>query len=135
MSVVIRPWVCPVCEGTPDGHCLFCTSTGFAEDVAGWEPQEVTAAPRPPGVMGAPCGDCAFRFGSPEQEKDYELNGLAQKDNPFVCHRGMPVVDGKYTPVAECDGRPLGYLVCAGWWEWVTRGQLPARAYREPRDT
>lgn len=81
--------------------------------------------PRPPAVMRSPCGDCAFRPGSPEREYDDTLAKHCVRDIPFWCHKGLPVVDDGYRPNAWIGDMPLGALVCSGWWDWRQTGQMP----------
>ncbi|RFU83591.1 hypothetical protein DY218_27165 [Streptomyces triticagri] len=132
MGLHIARYTCPVCQGEPHASaCLYCHRSGLTDDVEGWDPEDYTEAPRPPAVMRSPCGDCAFRTGSPEQETDYELNALRSRERVFYCHHGMPLIDGSYQPVAELDGVPVGYMVCAGWWASVTGAAPPATPYRE----
>lgn len=130
----ITPYVCPHpgCVGglikTINGdtdHCLHCSGSGLTDDPMGGADR----APRPPGVMRAPCADCALRPGSPELEE----NGVRlPNDEPFFCHQGLPIsADGRYQPVAMFRGLPLGAMVCAGWWAMRIGEQMPARPYRE----
>lgn len=137
-TVTVSPFYCPQCTGQPRANdCHFCGRTGLTEDVIGWDPAEVVPAPRPPAVMKRPCADCAFRCGSPEQEADYELHGLRDRNRPFYCHTGLPLIEGHYRPVAEYQPHPeapvlpLGAMVCAGWWDWRVGGMLPIKPYRE----
>ncbi|WP_371579443.1 hypothetical protein [Streptomyces sp. NBC_01314] len=132
-GLCITAFKCPFCTGglvlDKDGrdidHCHHCAGTGLTADPCG----EAERAPRPPGVMRAPCGDCAYRPGSPE----LEANGARlPEDEPFYCHQGLPVsASGAYTPVAMFRGLPLGAMVCAGWWAHRTGEPLPAKPYRE----
>ncbi|WP_344897942.1 hypothetical protein [Nonomuraea antimicrobica] len=46
----------------------------------------------------------------------------------------MRVVNGSYAPAAWFDGRPLGALVCRGWWNAVTGLAWLAEPYRPARD-
>ncbi|MGI5285318.1 hypothetical protein ACQEVF_18560 [Nonomuraea polychroma] len=46
----------------------------------------------------------------------------------------MPVVDGAYPPTAWADGKPLGALVCRGWWNAAAGLPAPAEPYRPARD-
>jgi hypothetical protein len=82
-------------------------------------------------VRKNPCPGCASRLGSPEQQRDYELSGVLDKDKPFWCHKGMPVVEGKYRPVAWYGDIPVGAEVCGGWWDWRLGRGLPGRPYRD----
>jgi hypothetical protein len=111
-----------------------CVGTGVTDSTPGFSEEEVTALPRPPAVMRSPCLDCAFRPGSPEEENGSDL---ANQDLPFYCHHGMTRVDpdgsgAGYLPAAWFGLIPLGYMVCAGWWEWRTNGVLPERPFRDP---
>lgn len=132
-GLFIAPWKCPFCVGGiepgPDGEarerCLHCSGSGLTDDPCG----EAERAPRPPGVMRAPCADCAFRRGSPELENQ---GVQLPDDEPFFCHQGLPVnAFGAYVPVATFRGLPLGAMVCAGWWALKTGEPLPAKPYRE----
>lgn len=133
-GVVILPWVCPSCDGAgvwDDGlTCMMCHGRGAVaeDDLRDWDRAELKRTAPPPGVMKRPCADCAFRPGAPEQDQRPPL------DAPFFCHHGMPVVAGAYAPVAWADGKPLGALVCAGWWAAATAQELPAEAYRPAKD-
>jgi hypothetical protein len=63
---------------------------------------------------GKMCHDCAFRKGSPEEEK---LEQIAIQDEPFHCHQGMPVRAIGGVPQKDSYS-PRGlklYPVCAGW--------------------
>jgi hypothetical protein len=128
----ITPYKCPFCTGglvldakdTVD-RCHHCAGTGLTDDPCG----DAERAPRPPGVMRTPCGDCAYRPGSPELE---ENGARLPEDEPFYCHQGLPVsASGAYVPVAMFRGLPLGAMVCAGWWAHRTGEPLPAKPYRE----
>ncbi|MFB7906628.1 hypothetical protein ACFC1T_09395 [Kitasatospora sp. NPDC056076] len=127
--------VCPCCEGRPSEiGCLHCHGQGITDDVAGWEPHELEELPRPKAVMPGRCGDCATRFGSPEEEGgDPACRDLTR---PFFCHwgGGFREVEGRYVPVAQMpDGTPVGALVCAGWWNYLTgRQHDDDRGYQEP---
>lgn len=129
----LYPWVCPWCEGgrepfdTPSG-CLHCSGAGVTDEVAGWDPAELTRAPRPPAVMARPCPDCAFRPGSPERENP---NVTISEESPFYCHQGLTVVNGRYQPTAYLGTLPVGSMVCGGWWDKVTGAQPPTKPYRE----
>lgn len=135
------PYYCPVCEGREQDitPCL-CAGLGVitAEQAAGWTAEELVAVPPPPAVRrGGPCADCAARFGSPEQEHDYELtNTVLRRDGPFWCHERQAEVGGCHvytlTATVESGGEiPIGAQLCAGWWQWLTTGTLPARPYRD----
>ena len=132
-ELLILPFKCPFCVGGIEpseggesrARCIHCSGVGLTDDPCG----DAERAPRPPGVMRAPCADCAFRQGSPELE-----NAGAQlpDDEPFYCHQGMPIsAYGTYTPVATFRNLPLGAMVCAGWWALKTGEALPAKPYRE----
>lgn len=136
--VTFTRYSCPVCQGEPRAvGCHHCARYGLTDDVTGWEPGEYEEMPRPPGVMRQPCPDCKFRAGSPELERDAMLVDEGDEHRPFFCHKGMPLVEGHYTPVAEYRPHPagpsipLGAMVCAGWWDWATTGRIPLRPYRE----
>lgn len=128
-GLVITPWKCPLCVGgyidDGDEKCFHCAGTGLTDDPLG----QAERAPRPPGVMRAACADCALRAGSPE----LEANGANLPDeSPFYCHQGVPTnAAGKYTPTAMCDGKPVGLMVCAGWWAMRSGEPMPSAPYRE----
>ncbi|MGW0821802.1 hypothetical protein [Streptomyces sp. NPDC002845] len=132
-DLYITPFKCPFCaggltlddEGRHVERCYHCAGIGLTDQPCG----EAERAPRPPGVMRAPCADCAYRPGSPE----LEANGAQLPDEePFFCHQGVPVsASGTYTPVAMFRGLPLGLMVCAGWWAHRTGEALPGKPYRE----
>lgn len=105
-----------------------CITAEHAAELGGVDVGGLKRVPDPPGVMRSPCRDCAFRPGSPESGKPPPL------DRPFYCHKGMPVVAGRYAPVAWSGGVPLGALVCAGWWAAVTGQPLPEVEYQPSRD-
>lgn len=131
-DLFITPYKCPFCVGGLAAvlggggeRCHHCSGTGLTDNPCG----DADRAPRPPGVMRTPCGDCAFRPGSPELE-----NAGAQlpDEEPFYCHQGLPVSAlGAYTPVATFRGLPLGAMVCAGWWALKTDETPPTKPYRE----
>lgn len=133
-GLYIAPYICPMpgCVGgrISDDHggtdrCLHCAGSGLTDDPVGGAER----APRPPGVMKAACGDCAYRLGSPEREA---LGMNLPEEEPFYCHQGLPVsAAGRYEPIATFRGLPLGAMVCAGWWALKTGEALPAAAYRE----
>jgi hypothetical protein len=86
--------------------------------------------------MRTPCVDCAYRPGSPEDDPDSERPDSAE--HPFFCHHGMHRIDDGdgdvgYVPAAWAGGLPLGYMVCAGWWDSVVEGgPAPERQFRDP---
>lgn len=137
----VTRYVCPYCVNgrwESGERCLHCAGFGVTDDVEELpgDPDNPVRLPRPPAVMKAPCVDCAYRPGSPE---DGELS--PRPDNagvPFFCHHGMHRQDGPdgdvgYVPAAECNGMPLGYMVCAGWWNHVAEGgERPERPFRDP---
>lgn len=131
-GATLTPYLCPVCLAEEDPACLYCTGTGLArpDQVEGWPADRVREVPRPPAVRRAPCGDCAFLAGSPETDADPDLTGHAA-DQPFFCHQGMPEAYGGYQPAMTWGGLPLGYLVCAGWWDYFTRNKIHDRRYIE----
>jgi hypothetical protein len=132
-GATLTPYYCPVCRGgREDSGCLYCERTGLVdgERIKGWPPAEVIQVPRPPGVRRAPCGDCAFLPGSPELDADPDRT-LFKPDAPFFCHQGMAEVAGQYQPAAWWAGLPLGYLLCAGWWDLFTRDKIHSRRYIE----
>lgn len=141
----VHRYLCPWCQGTgrwgdAGERCLDCSGSGVTDNPAAGvdltrdypsdDVPEVKPIPiaRPPAVMRAPCVDCAFRPGSPE--------GLGEKpigDAPFYCHHDLTRVGDGYVAPAMYDGRPLGALVCAGWWAARIDGKpLPRVAFRDP---
>ncbi|MET9359047.1 hypothetical protein ABZY14_40015 [Streptomyces sp. NPDC006617] len=96
--------------------------------------REVDSEPLPLGDMGASCGDCAYRLGSPE----LAANGAPLPDDtPFWCHTGMDVTaDGHYEPAGYFDapgGKSylLGGLICHGWWALKAGLPMPDREFRD----
>lgn len=138
-NVEIYRWVCPVCKGIPDGDgisgCRHCHGAALTNDVEGWPADELTPAPRPPALMPSPCGDCAYRRGSPESEcGTVKLPGTEENRGPFFCHVGLPKGRSGYTSTAWVGELPLGAWLCAGWYAKVTGEQAPTRPYRERLD-
>lgn len=136
-----HPYYCPVCEGG-DQDIVPCLCSGYgvitAEQANGFPPEELIPVPRPPGVRKeGPCGDCAVRVGSQEQDHDHDLtNSVLRRDRPFWCHVGQADVNDRhvYTLTAVVEGAgeiPIGAQLCAGWWQWLTTGQLPRRPYQD----
>jgi hypothetical protein len=145
---------CPWCAGTGSWtsgeRCLECAGSGQTDErTAGvdlsreYDGQSLddvptvqpAALPRPPGVMLAPCRDCAFRPGSPEALGEVPLEQL---DQPFHCHHGLLRIDtpeggaGYMAPV-YWNGAPVGAFVCAGWWAARVWGKpLPRVAFTDP---
>lgn len=114
--------------------CLYCAREGVitAEQAEGWPVEDLVELGRPPGVRRKPCGDCAYRPGSPEEEGHTPPPDDA--GSVFLCHAGLPLIEGVYTPqIITRDGVPVGALVCSGWWDEVVCGEpKPERPYREP---
>ncbi|MFJ9719875.1 hypothetical protein ACIRPQ_28785 [Streptomyces sp. NPDC101213] len=143
MTLTIYRYRCPYCDrgdmGDAVGRCLHCHGAGkITEEEAGDIPRDtLTPLPVPPGVMGASCGDCAYRSGSPEQE---EGGAQLPDGSPFWCHTGMDVAaDGHYEPAGYFDapdGRqyPLGALLCHGWWAVNSGLPLPTGEFRERQE-
>ena len=150
-TVTINGYVCPWCAGTGRWHdgdrCMNCSTAGvtdtttpgvdFSRDYGrGVEPPEVAPVPlpRPPAVMRAPCLDCAYRPGSPEEDSTARPDG----STPFFCHHGMARVDHPdggttYHAASYVGALPLGYFVCAGWWQQFAEGKAaPETAFRDP---
>jgi hypothetical protein len=113
---------------------MHCHGLGLTNDVGGWEPEELREVRRPPGVMGSPCGDCAYRPGSPEIEGYAEIP--SDDSRPFYCHWGAEEIEGHYVyPAMTASGIPVGAKICAGWWETcLTQAGRPKERYREPKD-
>jgi hypothetical protein len=130
LAVVYR-WVCPYCDGRGrwEGgeRCLDCHGHGLTNDVAGYDPAELTPAPRPPAVMRNPCLDCAYRPGSPEED-----GPRPGAETAFFCHHGMHRIGDGYVETATIGGLPLGAMVCAGWWALANGQPLPDAAFRDP---
>lgn len=131
----VNRWLCPWCQGTGrwgDGgeRCMECGSAGVVDeptpgmDMTSNECAEEPAVriARPPAVMAAPCADCAFRPGSPE-----ELGQAVLTERPFHCHHGLTRVEEGYVVPAYVDGRPLGAMICAGWWQLAVEGKAAPR--------
>lgn len=59
---------------------------------------------------------------------------MLDPNKPFWCHKGMPLIEGHYTPIAWYGDMPLGALLCRGWWDWRLTGKLPGTAYRQERE-
>jgi hypothetical protein len=152
LRVRLTPFVCPWCRGTgrweSGERCSNCAE-GLTDDPTagvdlatsypvGVEPPELAPAvlPRPPAVMKSSCSDCAFRPGSPE---DLGVDGMGQVslDRPFYCHHGMATKTADpvdYAVAAWIAGMPLGYFVCAGWWQVCVEDQAPpSEPYRALR--
>lgn len=128
----------PCCYGSGFDGPAGCTCWRPVYDLAQAEPRHDA-----PGLMAAPCSDCAYRAGSPERSDDPDaaadrgdLDRLAVTGRPFFCHDGMrrpshyvhPTFLACYRPARldlaydppihdgvpyRADGRP-GDL-CAGW--------------------
>jgi len=101
------------------------------------EPRRLTVRldlPRPPAVMKSPCIDCAYRVGSPEHEVVTAPPPEGTVHEPFYCHHGALLDgDGVYRYTAHHGNEPLGYMLCAGWWETtVERKPAPTGPYRKP---
>ncbi|MBU6429931.1 MAG: hypothetical protein KGR26_13035 [Cyanobacteria bacterium REEB65] len=127
------------CIGSAVGGAAYCTcwepvynSEQAVPDVAALDGRTIDTLPAQP----SPCGDCAFRPGSPERETDFEwetLAELAARDQAFYCHQGMrrpvkyvhpelgemPGDPDDWQPAQvgmvafQADGTPA--LLCAGW--------------------
>lgn len=144
-TVTYSRWVCPTCDGTGrygDARCHHCAGYGLTNDI---EDPDVwpglREAPRPPAVMRAPCVDCAFRPGSPEDEAaagSYGTGPCPDVSAPFFCHHGLHRVDGdrgaSYEATAYVGGMPLGAMVCASWWALLCDGELPGSRLAPFRD-
>lgn len=153
--VELTPYVCPWCRGAgrwaSGERCMDCHGLGVTDKPApgvdmsrdyppGQAPPEQAAArlPRPPAVMKASCLDCAFRPGSPEGLGPQQPDGDGIRPDvtePFYCHHGMATKTENpddYAPAAWLVGRPLGYFVCAGWWDTQVEGRPPdEQPYRD----
>lgn len=88
-----------------------------------WEPFDPADVPDPKyeplGAFKQPCGNCAFRKGSPEQQSG-RLDKIRPKNwqGPFFfCHKGVPIdpehPDGFAYPGGGKDGRKL--RLCRGY--------------------
>jgi|SRR6185369_3195822 len=140
----INRYVCPGCDGTgrdpgDGGRCYRCAGTQLVDDVhdpGPGHPDRPVKLPRPPAVMKASCVDCAYRLGSPEDVPDSGRPDDA--GTPFFCHHGMHRLENEagevgYAPAAWAGGLPLGYMVCAGWWDHIVEGgPAPVRPFRDP---
>jgi hypothetical protein len=124
------------CDGSAAMGPQYCTCWAPAFDL-----EQQAARPGERGQRDAPCGDCAYRPGSPERSGNERYNGdqafldrIVETGEPFHCHVGIRRVvklvhpsgaevelppGGDYRPpiVAgvpyKADGSP-GEL-CAGW--------------------
>jgi len=144
----------PDLTGLPDGMlgCCWGAALDGPARCTCWEP--VFDVEQAPAVEGATptaaetlCGDCAFRPGSPERADGWlreTLYELADRGEPFWCHRGMrrpaywqhpagPTVPGSpddWQPLTsdgtpyQADGQPA--LLCAGWARRAARGSTCA---------
>lgn len=149
-KVLIFRWMCLPedlggCDGTgrdpAGGRCLLCAGAGMltADKITDPEAYEgrLRPAPTPPAVMRRPCGDCALRRGSPEDEHGAErYEHPVRPDVPFFCHHGMHRREngegGSYESPAYVGTLPLGAMLCAGWWALATGAPMPDdRPYRE----
>lgn len=149
-KVTIFRWICLPedlggCDGTgrdpAGGRCPQCHGAGMltADDIG--DPDmyagRLRPAPTPPAVMRRPCGDCALRPGSPEEERGAErYEHPVRSDVPFFCHHGMwrreAGEGGSYESPAYVGQLPLGAMLCAGWWALATGAPMPDdRPYRE----
>lgn len=134
-------YLCPWCKGGEDPDdspvgCRHCGGRNLTNDVAGWEPHELTRAPLPPALMPAACGSCAFRRGSPEEQSaDFGSIKLPGFDQAFFCHRGMiGDNDRGYSSVAWVGELPLGAYLCRGWWDQAIEGNdAPELPYRDTK--
>lgn len=134
----VSPFLCAWCDGigrwASGETCHACGGGGQVPsdrekgvNSDGAETRPVRLA-KPPGVMAAPCADCAFRPGSPE-----ELGDQPPADIPFHCHHGLTRVGDGYVSPVYLNGAPVGALVCAGWWAARIDGKpLPRVAFTDP---
>lgn len=133
VTLTIYVYACPYCDagdmGESVGRCLVCIGAGRVtrDQVKGLPESELVRLPVPPGVRNKACGGCAYRKGSPELEGN---GATLPEDSPFVCHRGMGKgYGGQYVPAGSVDvggkSLPIGGLICAGWWAFMTGGPLP----------
>jgi hypothetical protein len=85
--------------------------------------------------MKSPCVDCAFRPGSPEHAAVTSAPPEDTVHEPFYCHHGAHLDDdGRYQYAAFHGRDPVGYFVCAGWWQTTVEGKpLPTEPYRAPK--
>lgn len=127
----------PCCHGSAMDGPAGCTCWRPAYDLD--QADTVTAAP---GLRSTPCGDCAYRAGSPERQGAGHVAGdadalarLVVENRPFFCHQGVrrPThyvhpsgatytpehLDAAYDPPIRggvpyrADGTPAD--LCAGW--------------------
>lgn len=142
----VARWHCPFCDprgpladtippGTLVGYwasgerCMHCVGTGYTNDQAGFDEHELNEATIPPAVMRRPCVDCAYRPGSPE----HNTGILPGPDaGPFYCHHGLRRSGDSYVSPAMLGTRPIGAMVCAGWYAQALGKPLPAEAFRDP---
>lgn len=134
-------------EANPEAESAGCCFGDIQRGPAGclcWEPvydvpvvlPVTVIAPEQAQARSRPCGDCAYRAGSPERAEPWlaeELMNLPERGQRFWCHQGMarPVrwrhPDGRRVPGASDDWQPLIIagvpyrafgqpgLLCAGW--------------------
>lgn len=145
VGVAFFPWLCPLCGGSgrweSGERCMQCTGYGLAGDDVWreWSGVDVDGAPMrpapvPPAVMRSPCRDCAFRPHSPEQESQ-QVAVVVTGGEPFYCHHGLHHTGSGYSPPAVEGPRPVGAMVCAGWWAAAQGHPYPQGQYRDPPDT
>jgi hypothetical protein len=151
-KVSVHRYRCPWCLGfgrwASGETCHACAGVGTTNDPAdgvdlhndyaeGVDAPTTKAEPlpRPPAVMRAPCVDCAYRPGSPEQEGGMTLP--KGDEMPFMCHHGLQRIDhedgsASYLPALEAQGFPIGAFVCASWYALALDEPLPDSAFKDP---
>ena len=124
--------VCPKCGSRAVAYDPTMTAAGYGPGLAVcnnpachtmWEPfdpAQIWDKDDPLCSFRAPCNNCAFRPGSPEQEdtaKWRELIAQFKAGATFYCHKGVPI-----TPTAEHgfaypdEGKnPRKLRLCRGW--------------------
>lgn len=131
---------CPKC-GSRSVVTVAVPETGFYSDAieacrncrAMWEPIDATQVWDPDDPLCSfrePCGNCAFRPGSPEQADTVKwLNLLASLNAgaSFHCHKGVPIApdseNGFDYPTNKAKLRLCrGYLNVVGQW-WAKEGR------------
>ena len=104
-----------------EGACCIGAAMGGPQRCTCWVPifdlEQQEPEPRPMGLRGRPCGDCAYKPGSPERrgEDGYQgdtefLDGLILTGEFFACHQGIrKPVRWVHPSGAEIPGHPAGY--------------------------
>jgi hypothetical protein len=101
------------------GILRVCANCGTA-----WEPFDpaelIDPKHEPLGAFNHPCGNCAFRKGSPEQADAIgwgETMAKLEAGSSFYCHKGVPVTPGDEHGFAYPEGgrNPRKLRLCRGY--------------------